>query len=80
VPTGLDEEVEQEVLARGRVGEHEAPRAEPGERALGRERHQHRGDGGIESVAALAQHLCPRLGGQVVAGGDDASHRAQPRG
>ena len=62
-----------------RVDEHVAAGAEPGQRALGDARGQHRGDRGVDGVAALAQHPRPRLGGQRVAGSDYAAraHRAR---
>ena len=72
-PARLDEEVEQVVLALGGVREHEAARAEAGQRALGGERRQHRADGGVERVAALAQRLGARLRGQL-----DARLRPRP--
>ena len=63
---GLDEEVEQLILAGGGVGEHEAAGAEAGQQALDGERGQHRADRGVERVAALAQDLRARLRGQRV--------------
>ena len=63
-PGHLDEEVEQRRVPPGRVDEHEAARPEARQRALGGERRQHRGDGGIDRVAALAQRpSAPGLGG-----------------
>ena len=61
------------------VDEHEAAGAEAGQRALDREGGEHRGDRGVDGVAALAQHPGAGLGGQRVAGGDDAAaHARQP--
>ena len=79
VPGGGDEEVEQVVLAARRVHEHEAARARAGERRLGHERHEHRGDGGVDGVAAGAQDVGGRLGGHGVSGCDDSSHGGEPR-
>jgi hypothetical protein len=67
-PRNLDEEVEQHVLAVG-MHEHESAGAQPGERALDGERRQHRAHRGVDRVAAVAQDLRPRLGGQPVARG-----------
>ena len=78
-PARLHEEVEQVVLAAGRVGEQEAAGAERRQRALGRERGEHRADGGVERVAAVAERLRAGLGGHVVARGDYAFHRRQRR-
>ncbi len=50
--------------------------AEPGQRALDREGGENRGDRGVDRVAALAQHLGARLGGQGVPRRDDAAHGA----
>ena len=61
----------------GDVGEHEAPGAQAGERALGHERGHHRAHGGVERVAALAQHLRAGLGRHRVARGHDALHARQ---
>ena len=72
-----DEEIEHAGLA-ARVDEHVAARAEAGERALGHARRHHRRDRGVDRVAAVAQDLRPRLGGQRMAAGDNATggHRA----
>ena len=72
----LDEEVEQHRLAAGRRDEHVAAGAEPGEQRLGDERREHRGERGVDRVAAGAQDLGAGLGGHGMAGGDDAAHRA----
>ena len=79
LPGNGHEEVEQHVLVGG-VDEHEAAGPQPGERALGDEGGQHRGDRGVDRVAALAQDAGPRLGGQRMPGRDCPSraHRAQP--
>ena len=70
-----DEEVQQHrLLARPR-DEHVAARAGPGEQRLGDPRREHRGDGGVDGVAARAQRVDAGLRGQRVAGGHDA-----PRG
>ena len=58
---------------------HEAARAEPGQRALDRERGQDRGDCGIDGVAARTEDAGARLGGQWMARGDDPAHAAQGR-
>ena len=73
-----DEEVEQDVLAAGRVDQHEAAGAGPRQGRLADERHEHRGDRGVDRVAAGAQRVGSGLGRQRVPGGDDASHAAQP--
>ena len=60
------------VSPRRRVDEHEAAGAEAGQRALDRERGEHRADRGVDRVAALAQDLGAGLRGQRMPGGDDA--------
>ena len=49
------------------------PAPKPGQRALGSERRQDRADRGVDRVAAVAQHLRARLGGQRMPGGDDSA-------
>ena len=61
---GADEEVEQGRLGGRRGVEQVTARPGPGEQRLGDPRHEHRGDGGVDGVPALAQHPGPRLGGQ----------------
>ncbi|MEJ7717046.1 MAG: hypothetical protein WKF31_03430 [Thermoleophilaceae bacterium] len=66
------EEVEQVVLTSGGVDEHEPARARPGERRLGRERHQHGGHRGVDRVAAGAEHGRAGLGRERMAGSYDS--------
>ena len=68
-----DHEVEQHRLAAGRRDEHVAARAEPGQQRLGHERRHQRRQRGVDRVAAGAQDVRAGLGGQRVAGRDDAA-------
>ena len=69
-----DEEVDQGRLLPP-AHHHEAAGAEAGQRALDREGGEHRGDRGVDRIAALAQHLGARLGGEGMPRRDDAAHR-----
>ena len=67
-------------VAARRRDEHVAARAEPGQQRLGHERRHQRGQRRVDRVAAGAQDLRAGLGGQGVAGRDDAalSHPRPP--
>ena len=54
--------------------EHEAARARSGERALRDPRDEGGRDAGVDGVAALGQHLGPRLGGERMSCCDGATH------
>jgi hypothetical protein len=71
------EEIQQVVLATRGVHEHEAAGPGPGERRLGHEGHQHAGHGGVDGIAALAQHIGSRVCGERMAGCDHPSHDPQ---
>jgi hypothetical protein len=73
-----DEEVEQVVLAPGRVDQHEPAGARPRERRLRGEAHQHGGSGGIDRIATFAQHVGPGPGRKRMTSGNDTSHGGEP--
>ena len=54
-----DEEVQQHRLLAGARDEHVAAGAGPAQQRLGDPRRQHRRDGGVDRVAAVAQHAAP---------------------
>ena len=83
-PAGrLDHEVEQHRIPARRRDEHVAAGAQAGQQRLGHERGEQRGERGVDGVAAGAQDAGPGLGGQRVAGRDDAPaghpHRSPTR-
>ena len=78
VAGGGDEEVEQRRRGARLGHEHVAAGAEPGQLRLGDERRRHRGERGVDRVAAGAQHLRAGVSGQRMARGDDALHGRGP--
>lgn len=74
----LDEEVEQLGLLARLHDEHVAAGAEPGQQRLGRERGQHRGERGVDGVAAGAQHVGAGLGAERMSRRDDAARALLP--
>src|SRR6185503_1874671 len=71
-PARRHEEVEQRRVPTGLVDEHEAACTEAGQRALGDDRGEHRGDRAVDRVATLAQRPGAGLRGCRMAAGDDA--------
>ena len=69
------EEVEQHRLEAGAGDEHVAAGAEARQQRLGHERREHRGERGVDGVAAFAQHLRTGRRRQRVPGGNDSPRR-----